>query len=103
MADAFDLTNPKKPRAPEKDPGVTLDYSVNWTAWLADISDTLTACEFTVPAPLVRESQAFTSAGVCTVFVSGGVAGAKYQVTCRITTAGGRTDERTFTLPIKHR
>ena len=38
-----------------------------------------------------------------TVWLSGGIAGQAYTVTNRITTSGGRTDERSFTIQIQDR
>ena len=38
-----------------------------------------------------------------TVWLSGGTAGVKYDVACRITTTGGRTDERTVSVRVLER
>lgn len=36
-------------------------------------------------------------------WISGGTAGTTYRVTCRIVTAGGRTDDRSIFIKVKER
>lgn len=85
----------------EKDPHAVLDYAMDWTDWLA--TDTITGTPlWTVPAGLTKDSQSNTTS-VATVWLSGGVLGMVYPVTCRITTAAGRTDERSFRIKIIER
>lgn len=77
-----------------KDPDSTLDYLWDWAAWLGE--DTIAAAQIVV-------SPAGLTAGVPTVeddtavrcWLSGGTLGTRYDVTCRITTAGGRIDDWT--------
>ena len=38
-----------------------------------------------------------------TIWLQGGATGQKYDITNRIVTAGGRTDDRTFTVQIRER
>jgi hypothetical protein len=86
-----------------KDPGAVLDYSFDWTVdgWIG--ADTITGTPvWTVPAGITKDSQSNTTT-VATVVISGGTAGANYDVSCKITTAGGRTDERTFRLQVRDR
>lgn len=86
-----------------KDPDATLDYSIDWTAdgWIG--ADTITGTPvWTVPVGLTLESQSNTTT-VATAWISGGTVGADYAVACKITTAGGRTDERTIRLQIRQR
>jgi hypothetical protein len=92
----------------DKDPSALLDYTFDWTDWL--VGDTIINKVITVVG-------GGTGGGACTedhstivggnkvvVWVAGGTAGAgKASVACRITTAGGRTDERTVYLRIKER
>lgn len=83
-----------------KDPASVLDYKVDWSGWLAD--DTIDTSSWTVPVGVTKgaDSHDDTSA---TVWLSGGTVDAVYKVTNRITTAAGRTDERSFTLAIRER
>jgi hypothetical protein len=88
----------------EKDPSAVLDYQVNWDvpfdSWLA--GDTIAGVVWTVAPGLTQVSQA-NSTTAATIWLSGGTAGTTYQVACRITTAAGRTDERTFRIAVKQR
>jgi hypothetical protein len=38
-----------------------------------------------------------------TIWLSGGTPGRVYPVRCRVTTAGGGIDDRTFTIEVTHR
>jgi len=86
----------------KKDPDATLDYTFNWLPWLAPISDTITDVEWVPDEALTVESSSNTTARA-TAFVSGGTAGETLRLTCRITTAGGRIDDRTIILKIVNR
>jgi hypothetical protein len=85
-----------------KDPNATLDYTVDWAAWLSGVSDTLASVAWTVPAGLtqVAVSNSTTSA---TIFLSGGTAGNSYDVVCRVTTAASqaRINDRTIRIKCK--
>lgn len=83
-----------------KDPDALLDYAIDWTQWLD--GDTILTSDWTVAVGLTKESQ-FNTTTVATVWLSGGVAGTSYTVTNRITTAGGRTDDRSITIRVKER
>ena len=84
----------------KKDPNATLDYSVDWTAWLG--ADTITAVTWVLSGGLSKVSQSHTPK-IATILVSGGTVGAVETATCRITTAEGRVDDRTITLNIVER
>lgn len=87
----------------DKDPNAVLDYVQNWATWLAEVSDTITGTPvWTVGAGLTLDSQSNTTTAA-TAVISGGMVGSKEPVSCRITTAGGRVDERTFHLKIVQR
>jgi len=43
------------------------------------------------------------SGGIIKVWLSGGVVGETYTVTCVITTSDGHVDERTALIPVKQR
>lgn len=79
----------------EKDPDATLDYAKDWALWLG--TDTIVSSAWSIPSPMSLVSQSNTST-VATVWVSGGVAGVYYTLRNRITTAGGRTDDRSIVL-----
>ena len=83
-----------------KDPHATLDYGVDWATWLG--ADTIASVTWVVPAGLTLVSQSNTTT-VAYVWLSGGTAGTTYQVVCRVTTAGGRIDDRTLELICKER
>jgi hypothetical protein len=85
-----------------KDPDATLDYPVDWESWLDD--DTISASEWVLEDGLTIGTgdiaPSFTGT-VATAFIAGGTVGTTYLVTNRITTAGGRIDDRSFRLKIK--
>jgi len=86
-----------------KDPDAVLDYSVDWSAWLVD--DTITTSGWTIAGPdasLVVDSDS-KSATAATVWLSGGAEQRKYSVTNRITTAMGRTEDRTVLIVVYSR
>lgn len=78
-----------------KDPDAKLDYTVDWTKWLA--GDTISKSEWIVPDGLNGEDDSNTST-TATIWLSGGTAGHEYTVTNRITTAAGRVNDRSFKI-----
>ena len=90
-----------------KDPDATLDYPFDWTPYLTDIGDTISSVVWVLDPSLTKVNSAFDSMHA-TVWVSGGIAPVlpalnAVPVTCRITTTGGRTDDRTIFLKIVER
>lgn len=81
----------------KKDPNATLDYSFDWGPYLTPLGDTITSVEWILSAGLTKVSQSNT-ATTATAFISGGVLEETETLTCRITTAGGRIDDRTIEL-----
>ena len=81
-----------------KDPGATLDYTVDFTAWLG--TDTIATASVTTPPGLTEASESNTTTKV-TVWLSGGTVGQSYTVTCRITTVAGRIDERSLLIRVR--
>jgi proline racemase len=70
---------------------------------LSAISDTITGTPvWTVGSSLTKDSQSNTTTTTSAV-ISGGLVGMKEPLSCKITTAGGRTDERTIYLKIIQR
>ena len=85
-----------------KDPDAVLDYSVDWSLWLAgdQISSSEWLLEEGALLQQVTESNTTTKA---TVWLRGGHAGTTYLVTNRIVTVGGRTDDRTLSVKVEDR
>lgn len=80
-----------------KDPDATLDYAVDWTAWLED-GDSIAASEWIVTG-LTGTRQALVGA-TATIWLSGGEPWQTYLVTNRVTTAAGRIDDRTLRIRV---
>ena len=82
----------------DKDTADVADYQINWATFLG--SDTISTSTWTVPSEsgLVIDSNSNTTT-TATVWLSGGTAGV-YQIANRITTAGGRTYERSVSLTV---
>lgn len=84
-----------------KDPNARLDYTIDWAAWLNPVSDTISNA--VVPSPpsgITVENTTWTNTQT-TTWITGGTAGTSYDITVRITTVGGRTDDRTITIACK--
>lgn len=77
----------------QKDPDDTLDYTVDWTDWLQ--GDTIDTSSFLADTGITINSNTNDTTSA-TVWLSGGSAGETYRITNRITTAGGRTRDRSF-------
>jgi len=85
-----------------KDPHATLDYTLDWSAWLTETTsnDTIASVAWTVPPGIMKTLQSNTST-TATVWLSGGVLTKVYPITCLITTLGGRTEAFSFELLIQ--
>lgn len=83
-----------------KAPDEVLDYSLDWTLWLS--GDTLSTSTWTVPLGLTAVTSSFTTK-ITTQWISGGTLGTSLSVINEVTTAGGRTGERTILLQIQAR
>lgn len=86
----------------KKDPNATLDYPFDWSDWLTPLGDSISSVVWTLDPSLTLASSSFTGS-VATPFISGGAAGTTVSVACKVTTVGGRTDERTIWLKIVQR
>lgn len=87
-------------RWPDKDPDAVLDYELNWSAWLN--GDSIATSTWDVPSGLTKVSDSFTSTAT-KIWLSGGSYGQTYAIRNRITTAAGRTDDRTVSLRIRQK
>lgn len=83
-----------------KDPNAVLDYTIDWTRWLS--GDQIATSEWLVATGLTKVADSKTASSA-TVWLSGGPAGQSYTVTSRITTTGGRTEDRSFTIRVEER
>lgn len=83
-----------------KDPDAVLDYPFDWSDWL-ETSDTIASYVITVASGLTLDSDSNTTTAVVP-WLSGGTAGTTYTVACSITTADGRTDERTINISVEN-
>jgi hypothetical protein len=86
----------------QKDPNAALDYKRDWSLWLAPTGDTIVTSTWIVPTGLTKTAESNTTT-VATVWLSGGTTGLSYQVTNRIVTAQGRTEDRTMEVVIRER
>ncbi|MGB3443906.1 MAG: hypothetical protein WBA97_34645 [Actinophytocola sp.] len=84
-----------------KDPDAVLDYGVDWSAWLSE-GEAITASNWTVPSGITKDSQSHSGSDA-TVWLSGGTTGLSYEVTNRITTNQGRTDDRSIQIVVRDR
>jgi hypothetical protein len=84
-----------------KDPDAVLDYSVDWSKWLA--GDQIETSTWFVSGPTLQSADDSNTPTRTTAWLAGGVAGQSYTVTNRIITSGGRTDDRSFTIQVQDR
>ena len=92
------------PRSFDKDPDAILDYEFDWSKELRD-GDTLAEATVTASAGLTVATDppvTWTTTAV-TYWLSGGVVGQSYPVTCHIVTTAGREDDRTVTVTVRER
>lgn len=83
-----------------KDPQSNLDYGFDWSLWLG--VDTIASVVWTIETG-ITQTNATNTTTTATVWLSGGEAGTEYTITCRITTAAGRIDERSMAIRVANR
>lgn len=81
----------------QQEVGDILDYDFNYAAKLG--ADTIVTSIFGLPDGLTEVSSSHDTNSAA-IFVSGGTAGRIYRIVNTITTAGGRTYERTIRVQI---
>lgn len=86
-----------------KDPAARLDYTWDWTDWLAAVSDTIASATVAVPAGLTAVGAAVVTDVMVTQRIEGGILGETYRAVCQITTTDGLIDERQLYLTIAER
>lgn len=85
-----------------KDPASSVDYSFDWAGWLTS-GEQITAATWSVDPVSDTAPQLGTSidtGSVRGIYVSGGVAGHRYRLSCRVETDAGRVAERSLTLRV---
>ncbi len=83
-----------------KDPTATLDYALDWAAWLA--TDTIASSNWVLPTDLTLARSEITPTQAI-AWISGGVVGHTYNVVNTITTTAGREDSRSITISVGNR
>lgn len=84
-----------------KDPDSIVDYGLDWADWLTG-GETITASSWPSLGDLTNESDSFTTTATA-IFISGGVAGATYTLTNRITTSAGRVEDRSIKISCREK
>ena len=85
-----------------KDANAVLDYTLDWSQWLTTGDNLATSTWITAPG-LVIDSDVLEADNTTTVWLSNGTPGQTYVATNRITTTGGRTDDRSITVFVTER
>jgi len=83
-----------------KDPDATIDYVFDWSLYLDAISDTIASATIIADIGITVVSSEVVGATVV-VFLSGGTLNDRYKIVCRVTTVGGRIDDRSLFVKIK--
>jgi hypothetical protein len=83
-----------------KDVNATLDFPIDFSAWLE--TDSYASHTITKSGDIVIDSSVAQN-GIITPIISGGTLNELASFTIQITTASGRIDERTFYLRILNR
>lgn len=85
-----------------KDPTEVLDYRFEWSELLEE-AETLTAkTTVATPAGLTVDSDVIDETAVV-VWLSGGALGNTYEISCTVTTSGGRTLRRIREMVVQKR
>lgn len=92
------LYNGGPTRLDPKDPDAVLDYEFDWSDWLN--GDTIASSTWEVPSGITKDSDTSDDTST-TIWLSGGTAGQKYEITNSIVTAAGRENDRTMIVPVR--
>ena len=93
-----------------KDPGSTLDYTIDWTDWLGD--DTISSVSYAITSdaetsPVLATSTAIggeatsVSGKTTKINLTAGTSGGVYTVTATLTTSGSRIVKRSFRVKVE--
>lgn len=99
MTSSFKLANGAQ--VIDKSPDASLDYTVDWSAWLEN-GETIATSSWSAETGVVLGAATHGTATAQT-YVSGGTLGMDYRMTNTITTSAGRIDSRSFKLRIRAR
>jgi NADPH-dependent curcumin reductase CurA len=83
-----------------KDPAELLDYSWDWSAWLAEVNDVIGSATVVANDGLTAVGEPTVTDTVVTQRISGGALGTSCTIVCQITTVSGLIGERTIYLTI---
>lgn len=83
------------------DPEAVLDYTVDWTAWLAE-GETIATATATVTDGITLDASTSDDT-TTTAWISGGTSGNLERVTFHVITTDDRQDDRTITLRVTDR
>jgi hypothetical protein len=94
------IPQPQKLQWSDKNPADVVDYSIDWIQVLRALdNDSIASATWDAPGlSLGAQSVLGTTTSA---FISGGIDGQSYTVTCTITTNGGRTIRRQVLLPVR--
>lgn len=85
-----------------KDPDALLDYTIDWTDYLAALSaDRLADVAFTNSDGTLVLTEVYE--GFATAWIEGGTVGETITLTCRIQTRAGRIDACTVYIKVRER
>lgn len=84
-----------------KDPNAVVPFTRDWSLWL-ETGDSITSSTWILPSGITEVSSTRDST-TATIVISGGTDGEAYEVTNRITTSNGYTDDRTFKIQVRER
>lgn len=76
-----------------KDPDSTLDFVWDFKDWLST-GDSIVSHQFITSSEDIIVEDSNESGGEITAFISGGVLGKVYEITCRVTTSLGKIDDK---------
>jgi hypothetical protein len=82
-----------------KDPQAVLDYTIDWSLWLAD--DLIVDSTWSVVGDVVLQD-GVVYASITQIWASGGTEGTLADLTNHVVTAAGREDDRTIRLLLRH-
>lgn len=85
-----------------KDPNATVDFSIDWSAWLTADEAITSAVWQSKPdgAGALTLGNTIDGAAVQGIYVSGGLTGNRYRLTCHIETDAGRQADRSITVRV---
>ncbi len=86
------------PQIHKKDPDATKDYQINWATWLG--TDTIGTSTWTVPTGITKVTDTNTTT-TTTIWLSGGTNLIDYELTNKIVSANGRTEEDTIVVKVR--